>query len=353
MRSISVLRRSLATLATCAAVAVVSAAASAVTVTVNGQLVPFNPPPIMRAGRVFVPLRGVFERLGASVVYQGGVINATGNGRAISLQIGSTTATVGGQPRTLDTPPFIVGASTYVPLRFVGEALGAGVNFDAANQLVALTTGPGGPGQGPPPGGPPHVEVLVHHQPERDSSVGSVRPTISADFNQPVDPGSVRISLDGRDGTALATISTSGFIFAPASPLQSIPHQVQVAGKLSNGPPFENMWHFQTGTQAAVNELHLSSPVDGAVVGPGFVVSGHTMPNAHVHIIAGATASVGGVFAFGAGSYGGDTIADGNGNFSQSISLQTVPGAAIGLTVISTDPVTKEAAEKKLRLHAQ
>jgi hypothetical protein len=59
------------------------------------------------------------------------------------------------------------------------------------------------------------------------------------------------------------------------------------------------------------------------------------------------------VFAFGAGSYGGDTIADGNGNFSQSISLQTVPGASIGLTVTSTDPVTKEAAEKKLRLHAQ
>ena len=261
---------------------------------------------------------------------------------------------MGGTPRTLDTPPFIVGASTYVPLRFVGEALGAGVNFDAANQLVALTTAGGGPPpQGPPPGAPPHVEVLAQHQPPRDSSVGSVRPTISANFSQPVDPGSVRISLDGRDVTQQATISTSGFIYAPPSPLQSIPHQVQVAGKLSNGPPFENMWHFTTGTQAPVNQLILSSPGEGATVGQAFTVSGHTMPNARIHIIAGATATVGGVFAFGAGSYGGDTIADGNGNFSQTVSLQTVSGAAIGLTVISTDPVSKEAAEKKLRLRAQ
>jgi hypothetical protein len=353
MRSNPVFHRSLAALGGCAAVAAVCAAASAVTITVNGQTVPFNPPPIMQAGRVFVPLRGVFERLGASVVYQGGVINATGNGRAISLKIGSTAATVGGTPRTLDTPPFIVGASTYVPLRFVSEALGAGVNFDAANQLVALTTAAGGPPQGPPPGGPPPVDVLIHHQPPRDASVGSVRPTISADFKQPVDPGSVRISLDGRDVTDAATISTSGFVYAPPSPLQSILHQVQVVGRVSNGPPFSNVFHFRTGTQAPANELILTSPPEGVAVGQAFTVAGHTLPNARVHIVAGATATVGGVFAFGAGSYGGDTIADGNGNFSQSISLQTVPGASIGLTVTSTDPVTKEAAEKKLRLHAQ
>ena len=72
----------------------ISRAADPVTVIVNGQTVAFDQPPVERGGRVFVPLRGVFERLGASVVYDNGVINATGNGRTISLHIGSTAATV-------------------------------------------------------------------------------------------------------------------------------------------------------------------------------------------------------------------------------------------------------------------
>ena len=105
---------------------------------VNGSGVSFSPPAMIQAGRVFVPLRGVFERLGASVVYANGTINATGNGRNISLQIGSTQATVNGQPQAIDVAPFIVGASTYVPLRFVSEALGAQVNWDDSNRVVSI-----------------------------------------------------------------------------------------------------------------------------------------------------------------------------------------------------------------------
>jgi len=56
-------------------------------ITINGNGVDVSPSPIIQAGRVFVPLRGVFENLGASVVYSRGQINATGNGRDISLQI--------------------------------------------------------------------------------------------------------------------------------------------------------------------------------------------------------------------------------------------------------------------------
>src|SRR5690348_16934185 len=53
------------------------AAAQTVSVTVNGQPMALSPGPIERAGRVFVPLRGIFERLGAAVVYSSGTINAT------------------------------------------------------------------------------------------------------------------------------------------------------------------------------------------------------------------------------------------------------------------------------------
>ncbi len=108
-------------------------------VTINGNAVDVEPAPLVQAGRVFVPLRGVFEQLGASVVYANGQINANGNGRDISLHIGSTQATVDGQPETIDVAPFIVGESTYVPLRFISESLGASVSWDDGTSTVAIS----------------------------------------------------------------------------------------------------------------------------------------------------------------------------------------------------------------------
>jgi hypothetical protein len=131
----------LAALALCALTPV--AADAQAQVTINGSAVDISPAPIIQAGRVFVPLRGVFEQLGASVVYSNGTINATGNGRDISLQIGSTQATVNGQPQIIDVAPFIVGESTYVPLRFISEALGDSVSWDDAESIAAIDTGGG------------------------------------------------------------------------------------------------------------------------------------------------------------------------------------------------------------------
>src|SRR5207248_10659719 len=119
------------------------ASAQNVAINVNGQTVNFDQPPIERAGRVFVPLRGVFERLGASVVYANGVINAQGNGRSIALHIGPREATVNGQSVAIDDAPFIVGVRTMVPLRFVAQALGSTVNWDNNSRTVYIV-GSGG-----------------------------------------------------------------------------------------------------------------------------------------------------------------------------------------------------------------
>jgi hypothetical protein len=142
-RMVRSLGASVAALSIVLAAAVPAAAQYAPSVTVDGQQVDFSPAPIIQSGRVFVPLRGVFERLGASVVYNNGQIDATGNGRDISLHIGSTQATVNGQPETIDVAPFIVGASTFVPLRFISTALGATVDWDNTNRVVAITTNQG------------------------------------------------------------------------------------------------------------------------------------------------------------------------------------------------------------------
>jgi len=175
------------------ALAVPALAAGPVTVQLNGNTLNLNPAPTERAGRVFVPLRGVFENLGASVVYQGGVINATGRGHTVSLRIGSQTATVDGQQQTVDVAPFIIGASTYVPLRFVSQALGATVNYDGANRVVALSAGGVNAAQNPPPNqtitptpqnngntSPVNITNLL---PRRNATIQGNRPTIQATFS--------------------------------------------------------------------------------------------------------------------------------------------------------------------------
>src|SRR5438477_3084911 len=149
---------------------VAPASAQSVSVVVNGSPVTFDQPPVERAGRVFVPLRGVFERLGASVVYANGVINAQGNGRSVHLQIGSTQAVVDGQTLTMDVAPFVIGARTLVPLRFVAQSLGAAVNWNQSNNTVYIQGN--GSAYVPPPNANPATNVINRLNPSPGTHVG-------------------------------------------------------------------------------------------------------------------------------------------------------------------------------------
>lgn len=114
-----------------------------VAVRVNGSPVNFpGQGPIETGGRVLVPLRGVLEKMGAYVSYNSArrQVRAVRNQTQIVLPIGSRTARVNGSPVTLDAPARIVNGSTMVPLRFVAEALGANVNYEAARRTVVIRT---------------------------------------------------------------------------------------------------------------------------------------------------------------------------------------------------------------------
>ncbi len=127
--------------------------AQAINVTLNGQPVQFTGTrPMVVSGRVLVPLRGVLEQMGAFVGWDPAsrTVYAQKSGTSVELPIGSRTATVNGQQVTLDVPAQIVGGSTMVPLRFLSEALGADVSWNAPTRTVVIATGPS---QGPPPGG--------------------------------------------------------------------------------------------------------------------------------------------------------------------------------------------------------
>lgn len=323
----------------------VALAQSTVSVTLNGAPLALNPAPVERAGRVFVPLRGVFEQLGASVVYANGTINAQGRGdRSVSLHIGSTQATVDGQPQTLDVAPFIIGASTYVPLRFISQSLGAIVNYDAANRIVALST-PGGPPQAMQAPAPPQRSSLVVSdlRPARGADVAARRPTIQADFSDGrANPNSIRVSLDGLNVTDQTTRSPRGIVYSPPSALQPGRHEVRVAGTDLDGRPFEASWGFISGTSDVANSITDLRPGNGADVRDRFMVAGRTLPGARVTVQVGA--ANGSQYVMDRETVQTETTADGYGNFETPIAIPARPGEPLTLIVDSTDAQTHATA---------
>lgn len=107
---------------------------------VEGKPVAVDPPPFIEAGRTLVPIRFVAEALGAQVGWypeqQQVVVGYPG--RQVVLTIGRNRARVGDVEVPLDVPPRIVAGRTFVPVRFVAEALGATVEWAAATYTVRV-----------------------------------------------------------------------------------------------------------------------------------------------------------------------------------------------------------------------
>lgn len=110
---------------------------------ISGNPTQVDPPPYIRYGSTLVPLRFIGEAFGAVIDWQPkmgkGTINITLNTINILIEIGNKTAIVNGQKKTLTAPPEITGGRTFVPLRFIGEAFGADVKWNAATQGITLT----------------------------------------------------------------------------------------------------------------------------------------------------------------------------------------------------------------------
>ena len=145
-----------ATLAPLLVLPALGLAQGGINVSVNGAAVGFRGQgPVQEAGTVLVPLRGVFEQLGAQVFYDSGqkAILATKGATTVNLRLGEARALVNGTERTLSVAAQATGGTTLVPLRFVSEALGAQVKWEAATRTVRITTDAVVADQLPPPSG--------------------------------------------------------------------------------------------------------------------------------------------------------------------------------------------------------
>ncbi|NGQ95997.1 TolC family protein [Brevibacillus sp. SYP-B805] len=122
--------------------------ADAVGIEINGKplVLPDANPYIDRShNRTMVPVRFVSEALAAQVDWkpETSQVTVTKGERNIVLTVGSTKVEGAGKEILLDAPPVIQRGRTYVPLRFVSEALGATVTWRANDRVVEIRTADG------------------------------------------------------------------------------------------------------------------------------------------------------------------------------------------------------------------
>lgn len=113
-----------------------------VNVELDGKLLTFDQSAIIKDGSTLVPLRGVFEALKAEVAWNKTTrtVTAIKGETVVKLTVGESVAYVNGKAVTLASKAEIINNATLVPLRFVSEALGAKVSWQASTETVVITS---------------------------------------------------------------------------------------------------------------------------------------------------------------------------------------------------------------------
>ncbi|MBR5517712.1 MAG: hypothetical protein IKV86_01635 [Clostridia bacterium] len=112
-----------------------------ITVEISGEKIYFDQDPMLYNNRTMVPMRKIFEELGATVTWDQNTQTVTGKKgeRTVTVTIGSNTMYVNNTKYTLDTPPMVVSGRTLVPARAIAEGMGAKVSWNQDNALVSIT----------------------------------------------------------------------------------------------------------------------------------------------------------------------------------------------------------------------
>ncbi len=116
------------------------AANSPINIVINGQTLSSAVQPIIVNDRILVPMRAIFEALGADVTWDPVLQEVTGQREhaVVVLQINNPLGVINGNVVELDAAPMIYHDRTMVPVRFVAESLGETVHWDSLCNTVFI-----------------------------------------------------------------------------------------------------------------------------------------------------------------------------------------------------------------------
>jgi len=111
---------------------------------------------LVRGGTVLIPLRSMFEQMGASVSYDPATKTADVSkpGSDVKVTVGKPEVTINGESRPLDVPPEIYKGAIVVPVRVISEGMGAYVQW-VPDKKVVVVRYVAAPIPTPPPTAPP------------------------------------------------------------------------------------------------------------------------------------------------------------------------------------------------------
>ncbi|MWV42825.1 copper amine oxidase [Paenibacillus sp. HJL G12] len=117
-----------------------------ISIFLNGENVGLTSGVITKNNQNFVPLRSVFEKLGAEITFdeKNKVATVTRKGKdqpslTIRVNVKTGDTTLDNVPVKLENKPFNLNGTVYLPLRFISEKLGATVEWIAADERIAIT----------------------------------------------------------------------------------------------------------------------------------------------------------------------------------------------------------------------
>ena len=110
-------------------------------VKVNGEQVEFDQTPILYRDRTMVPMRAIFEKLGATVSWDDATQTASGlkGGTKVSVTIGNSNIFKNDRVISFDVPSFVLNGRTLVPVRAIAESFDCNVEWDGATNTVIIT----------------------------------------------------------------------------------------------------------------------------------------------------------------------------------------------------------------------
>lgn len=106
----------------------------------NGNILGFDVPPVIEDGSTLVPMRFLFEQMGADVEWDGKTKTATATlgDKEITFSIDNVNARINNKPAKMDVPARLINDKTMVPLRFLSENMGYDVDWDADSRTAIV-----------------------------------------------------------------------------------------------------------------------------------------------------------------------------------------------------------------------